>query len=556
MVPLTIEHLALHTKTLPAPGRPKPARGKKGVVQEDFEVVVGEATSYPEITKRPLDKEASPCIALLRASPPIPVGSLPGRYKVRLWRAAADLPWGLAFGRGSLPRAAVVAEDAIHLGLRKGDEVLSVNNVYVETVEQCLELLEGSTAVELLLYHRETAAPSSGLSHLLTDPTTWSCPGQCVPGTLCYCDASSCGHDATDIDPYYDSIFYPKQSQVRAKKFYMQTMLRTTGRVQPEGADLVQVHIMRMSLEQKFPFSLREALQLPGEELSPQASLLVEAVSGTTLPSTTASSSFTTPLSSTDEKPKKRIEEVDGSSLIEEEESPTAADSDAGAAEAQDRFQGSETALGEHSSSQQDLDEKPSPDVDTSSAASPRPVTLTVQDPWPWLGLREGDRLVRLNGFPVGDLDSCQEIIRESMSLHFELRPASPQSMSEDFGFVATDNEMHIPATFPPQWAKGVADEESAHCCPMPLVRRQSGGSKQVVSEHQHSAQTGESWRSMGWFLSNLCFSSSTNTTLSDRLPVGGLCSCSGVLEEAEPFNLTPEEVHSRHVTRLNQQAA
>ena len=63
---------------------------------------------------------------LLKVSPPVPVGRIAGRFKVRLWRLSSAQPYGVSFGNdkgGSI----VVAEDAPHLALRRGDEVVGIN---------------------------------------------------------------------------------------------------------------------------------------------------------------------------------------------------------------------------------------------------------------------------------------------------------------------------------------------------------------------------------------------------------------------------------------------
>lgn len=528
IAPLTAEHLAVHTKTLPAPSRPRAVCGRKVVSPEGLEV-----TSHPELAQQLLAKDArsgsksdSLTIPLLRASPPIPVGTLPGRYKVRLWRAATDLPWGLAFGKGC-SRGARVSEDAPHLGIRKGDEVLSINSCYVEDMQDLLQMLGGCNAVELLLYHRE----SSVLLPETRDPTNCtncSCPGQCVPGTWCYCEPSSCGHDVTDIDPYYDALFYPKSSQVRATRFLMQDLLQTSGRIQKDGSELVQVLLTRMSLEQRFPFSLREAWQ-PGDDQNSQASLPVEAVSGTTLISTAASSSCS---------PKGEFHTDKGVDISGDNMSACNIEGNIDA--------GSEKHCGEHLSSQEDLEEKleEKPEADPSSTVAP--ALVLVQEPWPWLGLRDGDQLVSVNGLAVTDLDACQEMMRDSMSLSLELRGSTPPQ-SEEF-FVVEQNDYTAPAIFPAHWARGLVEEDETQCCPVPLVQRRTGA--QVEAEVQRS---GDNSRGPAeWFFRSLGLSSSTCNAFSAALPKGSFCFCTGVAEEAEPFNLTPD-VPTQQVTRAGQ---
>jgi hypothetical protein len=94
---------------------------------------------------------------LLKASPPMPVGSKVGRYRVRLWRATSRQPFGINFAidDGKI----VIGEDVVHLGLRRGDELVRANHLNAARSDECRHVLAESTYVDLLLQHREFDDP-------------------------------------------------------------------------------------------------------------------------------------------------------------------------------------------------------------------------------------------------------------------------------------------------------------------------------------------------------------------------------------------------------------
>eukprot|EP00913_Durusdinium_trenchii_P030717 g28770.t1 len=66
---------------------------------------------------------------MLKVSPPIPVGRLPGRFKLQIWRASNDLLLKLPLGTWQTEGEVVAMSAAPHLGVAEGDEVLSINDV-------------------------------------------------------------------------------------------------------------------------------------------------------------------------------------------------------------------------------------------------------------------------------------------------------------------------------------------------------------------------------------------------------------------------------------------
>lgn len=90
---------------------------------------------------------------LLKASPPMPVGSYVGRYRVRIWRASARQTFGINFKVSE--NIITIGEDLPHLGLRQHDELVSVNGRKAVHVDECRRLLGESLSIDMVLQHRE-----------------------------------------------------------------------------------------------------------------------------------------------------------------------------------------------------------------------------------------------------------------------------------------------------------------------------------------------------------------------------------------------------------------
>lgn len=504
---LTAARLVAHTRAHPAPRRPQPAAqlcsptSTKDVRDGSYNdpTEVDELLSADEdMAWKPHAEALQPSVAVLRASPPIPVGGLPGRYKVRLWRASVLLPWDLSLASGSSAGLVVVAEDAPHLAIRQGDEVLAVGSQAIRSVVQCTELLELNTTVELLLYHREPDALSGGGQLLpLTlgeDPIYCPFSAACIPGTTLFCAPAMFGHDATEMDPYYDPLFYPRLSQVRAKHFLMHDLLMTTGWFATRTEDVFQVQITRMSLQQGFLFGLAEVPPdggdasegplgevgrdfskisvLAGEATSPTEDLKdITVVAGTVISSP----------------------EGTGGSPQKQEPNPVPSAGAAGPG-----------------------------GTDGAVAEAPSPLgTVVVQGSWAALGLLRGDELLSVNGLPVAGLAECKETIRRSMRLKLEVRRRRrPQA---ETGSHSRAQEILMEDGIPARWDAGLVDNEPpSRCCPPPVAaRRQARESEQPPS-------------ALGWLLRGLGFTQSQS---------GAFCLCRGG-EVAAEFDSEDLDMH------------
>lgn len=128
----------------------------------------------------------------------------------------------------------IIAEDAPHIGIRKGDEVVKVNGYRFLTLAECQYALDSSTALELQLHH-----PEQGYS---------TKSGSCV-------DDLSCGFSSSKTS-----------FQMPAR---MRDLISVSGPVYSAGGDSFTVHIVRASLLQRFhlvigimeePFSANDAV--------------------------------------------------------------------------------------------------------------------------------------------------------------------------------------------------------------------------------------------------------------------------------------------------------
>jgi len=104
------------------------------------------------------DADAVELMPILKASPPMPVGSITGRYRVTLVRASMRQPFGVTLQAVELlgrTEAINVMEDLPHMGIRRSDELISVNGRKPETIRECNDLLTRAMSVTLVLQHWE-----------------------------------------------------------------------------------------------------------------------------------------------------------------------------------------------------------------------------------------------------------------------------------------------------------------------------------------------------------------------------------------------------------------
>lgn len=91
--------------------------------------------------------------ALLKASPPMPMSSIIGRYRIRIWRATRRQPFGINFV--VIGDSITIGEDLEHLGMRQADTLVSVNGIKAVQVDQCRRVLAEASSVDMVLQHRE-----------------------------------------------------------------------------------------------------------------------------------------------------------------------------------------------------------------------------------------------------------------------------------------------------------------------------------------------------------------------------------------------------------------
>eukprot|EP00419_Tripos_fusus_P003881 CAMPEP_0172689460 /NCGR_PEP_ID=MMETSP1074-20121228/23156_1 /TAXON_ID=2916 /ORGANISM="Ceratium fusus, Strain PA161109" /LENGTH=481 /DNA_ID=CAMNT_0013509267 /DNA_START=57 /DNA_END=1502 /DNA_ORIENTATION=- len=171
-------------------------------------------------------------IPLLKASPPVPVGRIAGRFKVRLWRLSSAQPYGVSFGNdkgGSI----VVAEDAPHLALRRGDEVVGINGQAVTSIRQCREVLSNSKEMELHLYHHELP------KEIIERQSVF---GNCI--------------ETRDMPVCCDACFNPPEPRCRSRSFPLRDLLLSTGPVPIDANGLFSLTLVRASRKQPFGLAI------------------------------------------------------------------------------------------------------------------------------------------------------------------------------------------------------------------------------------------------------------------------------------------------------------
>jgi len=194
------------------------------------------ATPMPSSLPSPEHRLAS----LLKASPPHPIGRVPGRYRVQLWRASLAQPFGIGLITAESGIGVCISTDAVHLGLRKGDEVLNMNQKRVNSVSDCNHLMANSHSLEMQLHHREGQVETR------------------------FEDACAlCGNipESMNSPVCCDMCLNPPEPKCRAHSWPLRDMLLTSGPIPLDDNGTFSLQIIRMSQQQ--PFGLVFALSSP-----------------------------------------------------------------------------------------------------------------------------------------------------------------------------------------------------------------------------------------------------------------------------------------------------
>mmetsp|Transcript_101941 Transcript_101941/g.263467 ORF Transcript_101941/g.263467 Transcript_101941/m.263467 type:complete len:557 (-) Transcript_101941:116-1786(-) len=342
--------------------------------------------------------------ALLKVSPPMPVGRVAGRYMVRLWRSSTAMPYGMTFISGPAGGSnVVVAEDAPHLGLRRGDELLSINGKTIESVRKCGEVLASAKDLELLMYHRETVQGGGEV--------------RVICGSTCL--------EPYDLPTCCDACFSPPEPRCRARCFPLRDVLLSSHPV-PADQDqpgIFAIQIVRISRKQTFGLAFSPtviaydpaAMQTSESSVVPTPSPASSTAQlRVTLPTPgdqqlapTNPACRTLPPPSEDEQ--RALLNDDGRSL-DTESIMTGVRGVGGAAPSNiEDVAAASAAASPVSTDRSNLDTAPGQ-------------LLTVSRDLPHLGLHEGDQLLRVNGTPIHSLDACKAVLKGSMTVTLELR--------------------------------------------------------------------------------------------------------------------------------------
>jgi len=142
-----------------------------GLLEGQLDNVVNDMTNFQNPVDKPNPEDLRP---LLRVSPPTPVGPVTGRYSVRIKRASLKQPFGVAFQAED--DVISIAEDLPHLGLRRFDQLVTVNAVRPDSVKECKRILADSATLELVLQHREAFGDAPGPpSRAVPVLSCWTC---------------------------------------------------------------------------------------------------------------------------------------------------------------------------------------------------------------------------------------------------------------------------------------------------------------------------------------------------------------------------------------------
>lgn len=314
---------------------------------------------------------------LLKASAPIPLGRLPGRFKVQLWRASLEQPIGISVGVDPFG-SVVLAEDATHLGLRSGDEVLRLNGRYIHDVKQCRQIIEAARELEIEVYHRERQYPcSSGAEKSFIQVPAHQ---NCFP----------CFSEPHTLPVWCDPCFNPPESRCRAEEWPLRDLLLAS---MPEPVDssdeFFRLRIQRNSQKQSFGIPLA----MSSSETDLKSCLGKRGMPESHVPFLPLSESF----SSTNH-------------LDDDEESGKKVT-------ASDTFS---TAP------------KESEDVASGTAT-----TVVVSANTPHLGLQQGDELLEINGVSASDLKASKAMLKKEMSILLIMR-RNPNYLSSSFSTTVT----------------------------------------------------------------------------------------------------------------------
>jgi len=171
---------------------------------------------------------------LLKASPPMPVASAVGQYRIFVARTSLRQPFGITLQTTPGEGGAILLEERAHLGIRQGDELVEVNGAKTRDARECRKLLETSLFVELVLQRRDPAGGKMALAGagLCPGPSgQWQSQG---PRLLC-------------SDQYGGSCVRPAPSSTP-----LLTLLAASSPTQMDDEGEFEVTIQRMSLAQRF----------------------------------------------------------------------------------------------------------------------------------------------------------------------------------------------------------------------------------------------------------------------------------------------------------------
>lgn len=301
---------------------------------------------------------------LLRASPPIPVGRLPGRFKVILQRASLSQPWGITLDktkRGTI----IIAENAVHLGMRKGNELLGLNGVAQSTVRQYLDALDQSWTVDLDVQQNGHDLSAGDDAEEGEEP--W---GVCMVFPA---------QDNTCVDV----CFAPPAPRCRAETWPMRDLLLTTGPLAEESGSIFTLKVVRASRKQPFGLNL-------GVDTETGISSVGWAQDPPSLAEAQALGKVKAILDTDSYVSSPRCPEWEG--------------------------EGADVAQRSHNHPM---------DPTTDNAVQQ---TVIIKEDLPHFGLLRGDVLLELNGSAVTDLIACQAALRTSMSVSIELRRPTKES--------------------------------------------------------------------------------------------------------------------------------
>lgn len=198
--------------------------------------------------------QASETIPLLKASPPTPVGTVKGRYCVRIKRASLRQPFGLTFqategandSRHGASNSITIAEDLPHLGVRKWDELVRVNQRTPKSVDECRKILAESALLDLVLQHREPGdSDVAAESAEVVAPVAFSPRGPPVAPSMFSCWAQPIPEQPEEFKP-----------DMKQPELPFRTLLSTTRiAVLDESRGEFNLILQRASLKQRFGIS-------------------------------------------------------------------------------------------------------------------------------------------------------------------------------------------------------------------------------------------------------------------------------------------------------------